>query len=367
MNKAESIYIDGLRIIAAILVYCYHFQVVIPNFIPRFNHGHEAVIVFFVLSGYVISYVTDTRECTPRNYLLSRFSRLYSVAIPALLLTIFCDIIGMQVDPAVYFPYPGDWPVVRFVSALFFSSELWFLSIQPFSDGPYWSICYEFWYYIIFAAFIFLNGRKRLFAVLTICVLIGPKILLLFPIWLLGVAHYYWGWGKHMHPLIGLALFLTSFFMFYLVDYFDVYSAVKWLMDTVFSKDILIILEYSNNFLMDYITGVIIFINLIGFRALSKVIVFPKIADNIIKFAASFTFSVYLYHYPLIKMFTALLNSFQPGVIANFAILFLSLSIIGLLGKVTEHRKKWLHAYLDRLLASLGRVLSKNQQGRQKI
>jgi peptidoglycan/LPS O-acetylase OafA/YrhL len=46
------------------------------------DYGRTAVLVFFVLSGFVIAWVTDTREHTLVEYGLSRVARLYSVVIP---------------------------------------------------------------------------------------------------------------------------------------------------------------------------------------------------------------------------------------------------------------------------------------------
>jgi peptidoglycan/LPS O-acetylase OafA/YrhL len=53
--------------------------------------GAEAVDVFFVLSGFVIGYATDSRERTPLTYAINRLARIYSVAIPALAATFILD------------------------------------------------------------------------------------------------------------------------------------------------------------------------------------------------------------------------------------------------------------------------------------
>ena len=52
--------------------------------------AHTAVIVFFVLSGFVISWAAE-RDGTAREYILNRASRIYSVALPALALTWLTD------------------------------------------------------------------------------------------------------------------------------------------------------------------------------------------------------------------------------------------------------------------------------------
>lgn len=97
MTAALSIYLDALRFIAALAVVWNHMSG------QRFSggllwqlgaDGHEAVLFFFVLSGLVIGFVTATKENDPRNYALSRLARMYSVVIPALLLTCLADTLG---------------------------------------------------------------------------------------------------------------------------------------------------------------------------------------------------------------------------------------------------------------------------------
>ena len=61
---------------------------------PFSGYGHTAVIVFFVLSGYVIAYVSEVKENNVKAYWASRLSRLYSLAIPAVLLTPMLDVLG---------------------------------------------------------------------------------------------------------------------------------------------------------------------------------------------------------------------------------------------------------------------------------
>src|ERR1700712_2326164 len=72
LDRRESIYLDLVRSLAAFAVVIDHAPTVfdLPN-IPRW--GHQAVMVFFVLSGYVICHVADTRETTLRVFLVARF------------------------------------------------------------------------------------------------------------------------------------------------------------------------------------------------------------------------------------------------------------------------------------------------------
>ena len=110
MNKGFSIYLDLVRFLAACLVYLYHSnqRLLVEPILPASNYGHSSVIVFFVLSGYVIAYITDTKENPWTSYSASRLSRVYSVAVPAVALTLILDTLGRALYPALYSGYPGD-------------------------------------------------------------------------------------------------------------------------------------------------------------------------------------------------------------------------------------------------------------------
>lgn len=94
MNKPTSIYLDLVRFTAAVTVFFGHVsgsRLTGGLFWQMGPYGPEAVDVFFVLSGFVIAYVYDTREHSLTDYAVSRFARIYSVAIPALIVTFILD------------------------------------------------------------------------------------------------------------------------------------------------------------------------------------------------------------------------------------------------------------------------------------
>ena len=62
MSRAFSIYLDAIRFLAALLVLFYHANWIYRPGILFTSLGHEAVVIFFVLSGFVIAYVAETRE-----------------------------------------------------------------------------------------------------------------------------------------------------------------------------------------------------------------------------------------------------------------------------------------------------------------
>ena len=64
-------------------------------FLTGFESGHQAVVGFFDLSGYLVggAVLARMREPKPflKDYYLHRFTRVYVVLIPTLLLTLFLD------------------------------------------------------------------------------------------------------------------------------------------------------------------------------------------------------------------------------------------------------------------------------------
>src|SRR5438105_10787083 len=146
MTNALSLYLDMLRFGAAFTVFVSHYAD------GRFSgglfwqmqpYGHTAVLVFFVLSGFVIAWVSETRERTLEEYGLSRVARLYSVIIPAFVLTAALDSIGKAIDPRLYGPEWGHnvaHPVTDYALSAVFLGESWTIRVLPGSDVPYWSL-----------------------------------------------------------------------------------------------------------------------------------------------------------------------------------------------------------------------------------
>jgi peptidoglycan/LPS O-acetylase OafA/YrhL len=171
--------------------------------------GHQAVIVFFVLSGYFIGTSVcdslDARRWSWRTYLVNRLTRLQLVLLPALVLGAVWDQLGMRLPQAASFYYGGlykyYWPSVALRSTVpVFFGNLFFLQsvVSPVfgSNGPLWSLSYEFWYYILFpalmlAAVSWIGARHRVLYLgfaLVVFWFVGPSISLYFLIWLAGAA-----------------------------------------------------------------------------------------------------------------------------------------------------------------------------------
>jgi peptidoglycan/LPS O-acetylase OafA/YrhL len=171
--------------------------------------AHESVIVFFVLSGYLISgsvfRMFQAHAWSWRTYLLHRCVRLWIVLLPGLALAALCDWIGLHLHRptavALYAGNSGDHLVPAVAQTFHLSTwlgNLFFLQ-QTFvpvfgSDGPLWSLANEFWYYLLFPLGLLALRRHTALAARILCIVLfaaiaftlNKAILLLFPVWLCG-------------------------------------------------------------------------------------------------------------------------------------------------------------------------------------
>jgi peptidoglycan/LPS O-acetylase OafA/YrhL len=348
MGKSFSIYLDLVRFVAACLVYMYHSnqRLLVQDILPASDYGHSAVTVFFVLSGFVIAFITDTKERHWATYAASRISRVYSVALPAVFITIGLDAVGRQLFPALY-AYPFDQFGVRTVSSLLLLNETWFVSITSFSNVPYWSICYEMWYYIAFGLVMFLPRRMAWLAVVTLALMLGPKIPLLAPIWLLGVLLYRWewlrlisaaqGWVLVMGSIVGIVVFHHTGVSELVATYCKQLVGVDWHAQFTFSKF----------FPSDYLLGTLVFLNFAGMRRVSDSLA-PLLLplERPIRWLASYTLSLYLLHQPLFLFWAAVLRGDPNGHVYWALTTALVLLSVWAIGWVTENKrhvmKRWL-------------------------
>ena len=85
--RGLSVYLDLMRFGAASIVVLSHLWVLVVPGHPLPWPGHAAVVVFFVLSGYVIAHAARP-ELGLRGYLHHRIARIYPVVLGAALLSI---------------------------------------------------------------------------------------------------------------------------------------------------------------------------------------------------------------------------------------------------------------------------------------
>jgi peptidoglycan/LPS O-acetylase OafA/YrhL len=182
LTPAGSAHLDLIRALAAWAVMWGHVR---GHFFVDFQHlternlplralyfvtgfGHQAVMVFFVLSGFLISssviHSYASGRWSWREYAINRSSRLYVVLIPGLLLGLLWDKLGSTLFSATgLYSHPleafggaiarNQMTLGSFTGNLFFLQTI--LCPTFGSNGPLWSLANEFWYYVLFPLALF--------------------------------------------------------------------------------------------------------------------------------------------------------------------------------------------------------------------
>lgn len=312
-----SIYLDLIRFLAATCVVLYHtWDFLYPE---AKNHwpGHEAVVVFFVISGYVIMHAASRPGVTLPVYIQHRVARILPAAFAALLLG------------SVFALMAGENPLLPVIVNMFFLGEsgLWMVSAPV--NAPYWSLNYEVWYYTIFAAWIYAPRRHRLLATLIAAALAGPKIVLLMPIWLMGV------WLYRRLPVFGnwqaLVLFAGTALAVAVLHHYGVSANLRSWLYEIFPPAWRF--GHSTQVLYDLILGVIVCLHFAAAASLAPLAALLQILQRPIRYLASFTFSAYLFHTPLSTLYR---EGMSPLVF--YGILGVS---VFLLAELTERRVKF--------------------------
>ncbi|WP_432377764.1 acyltransferase family protein [Duganella sp. P38] len=348
MRREFSLYLDLVRVLAAGAVILYHsnLRLLTADKLPFSQHGHAAVMVFFVLSGYVIAHIAQQRENTPLEYWASRLSRFYALAIPTVLLTPLLDLAGQAMAPQFYDgATTHGWAALRIATSLTFLNEVWLASIMSFSNVPYWSLCYEFWYYALFAILAFVRGRARWYWAGAVALLLGPKIMLLAPVWALGVLLQRWRRLQQTGPAAGALLFLGSLPAYGL---FHAYGLTEtgsdWLRQLI-GPALHHKMAFSKFFLTDYLLALIVACNFVGMRAIAPYVGKPLLwAGPAIRLLAGYTFSAYLLHQPLLQFYAALFNGDPRQPWFYLATMAATLASIVAIGSVTEGRRHYWRA-----------------------
>ncbi|MUM24250.1 acyltransferase [Mycobacterium sp. CBMA271] len=209
---AEIKALTGLRIIAAVWVVLFHFRPMLEEAVPAFrsalspilNCGAQGVDLFFILSGFVLTWNYldrmgdrwSTRETL--HFLWLRLARVWPVYLVTLHLAALWLIFTMHVghvppEPVV----TAGFNAVSYVRQLFLV-QLWF---QPYFDGsswdgPAWSISAEWLAYLLFGGLILVifrmahATRARSLMVLAVVASMPPIIMLL----LTGQFYTPWSW-----------------------------------------------------------------------------------------------------------------------------------------------------------------------------
>lgn len=210
-ESKAAYYLHALRWFSAFYVMIYHLRPVLFKGYDQLEQksaaikalyaatsiGNEFVMLFFVLSGYLIGgsvfKSVKNGNWSWKQYLLNRMTRLWTVLFSALILTYILARVQLLLFPQFGGGFENSLNWKDFIGNLFFLQGVFFPNYGE--NLPLWSLSYEFWYYILFPCLVqFLAAKhvgKRIayaIAFLIVSLVLGKSIMLYFVIWLLGAA-----------------------------------------------------------------------------------------------------------------------------------------------------------------------------------
>lgn len=316
MNPGFSLYLDLLRVLAACAVVLCHFGSrrisggVLWQAAP---YGAEAVDVFFVISGLVIAYAAARPGQTALGFLRARATRLYSVAMPALLLTFALDALGLRLNGPAYASFPGlsEAPSALLRQAflgLSFLNASWLFPPPLGGSGeigtniPWWSLGYEAPYYLGFGIAFFGRGWARAAGLAGLALVLGPAVCAVAPAWLAGVLVWRVLARTQLGRPASLALALAPLFVW------AGYEVWARQFGRAFVTHPLLRAETPQ----DLLVASCVALHLVGMnRFLARAPAWLPARD--IRFAAARSFSLYLYHFPLLLCLRAGFLRAFPG------------------------------------------------------
>lgn len=338
MTKGYSLYLDVLRFSAALVVFFSHVasQDLSDGFLWQFKaYSQTAVMIFFVMSGYVIGFVTHEKEKLISDYAVARISRLYSVVIPALVLTAVCDFIGLQFNPELYtqspWPYPEGSQLQHYILSFFLVQNIWDLDLNPGINGPFWSLTYEWIYYILFGVYFFFKSKIKWIAILLISICAGPSIISLFPIWLFGLGLYQIQQNSkkqliYSHAKALLAVLSVLAIIFIGPQVREIETSTQ--------------LISRGNILGDYFDGVMFTVHLYFCpHIIEKIKPLLIRYERAIRWSASLTFAFYLFHRPIIQLVAAIYDGERSDNLYRAVMIIFTFIIVATLGRWCEQKK----------------------------
>ncbi len=361
LSKGKSDFLNLIRWISALVVVIGHTELIsryfigdrvsdTPQVILYFTyHAHSAVMIFFVLSGYIVGYSTFRKLKTGydfREYFLDRWSRIYSVLFPAIVLTLFLDRIGQRHN-AIYLNdkiIPQGQEYLRLFVNVLALQGIQGKRVQLGSNPALWSIGYEFCFYLIYGFVLFRPGilkNRYIFpvAIGLLFLILGLNVSAYFLLWLYGFIIFYFFHMKGIHlsniyaiPLIVLLVVANHYIAF---------------------RNALDLPEYWQDLLISSIVGLLL---LCEFEKTSRTLLSARMV-SINGFMADFSYSLYAFHMPVMFFVlsmvpVAFLNS-MPFVAISLLLIILCLFASKILYYATEAQRLNYRIAMGRTLKGL--------------
>lgn len=300
--------------------------------------GHQAVMIFFVLSGFFVggAVINKNRVFKFSDYLIARLNRLWVVLIPALIFTLGIDLIVDYISPEVikgqYLTVMNSGPSDSYSSSFkTFLSNIFFLQTiySPVygSNGPLWSLANEFWYYILFPlmfiAFKNKSSYKIFIRILSFILFIILSLMIHdklegYLIWLLGVTIF----ALYQSEIKIRNMFISNLLIIASIVIFSIAIVIS-------KKD-----YFSETFLMsnDFFIGICFSLFIFSIKNSRFFEIKNIYLSKFSIWLSNISFTLYVIHFPLLMLIFSLFYKNNMQVISTYSLIqffLISLFIIG--------------------------------------
>ncbi|MES2590607.1 MAG: acyltransferase [Bacteroidota bacterium] len=356
LTEGSSLFLDLIRAISVQMVVVGHgisfCSIALFMHPPNFPWIQNiAVVIFFILSGYLISNSIFYKLSTDphysfKSYFIDRFSRIYSAFIPALFFVLVMDYISKSKSPEIY-SYSDAFDGKTFIGNIFMLQDFPFLKylhikITSFGSArPLWTLAIEWWIYLWFGVLMIniIKGKKPSWSIMAVFI-----FLCIVPAY-----NLFTGRGH------GLTLFWLSGVLVGLV--YDKYKVIQLSRFAKLGIVIVVIVLAGLRVRMTMEEYDFIFVFLLAGALLMGMELCSKLQINkrtaaIIRIVANYSYTLYLIHYSIYDyLITHYKSAINPNTlfIAGFVI---SNCIAFAIGYYTETRlTKWVKKKLKERFA----------------
>lgn len=352
LSPQLSVVLNWLRFLAAFIVVLGHSNKLAFGSLGEGigKYGHTMVILFFVMSGFIVSRTTMDAKLDLCRYLILRSSRVLIVAIPALFFSwsasyflVTLEAQSVYKDETLYSP---GW--IDILRNMFFLDHVWVLGRGVSLNPPYWSLTYEVWYYLLFAVMFFLRGLPRVWIGMGIVLLSGPALWVLMPTWFLGVLLCFVPRITYFETRGKLALLAVAVSVPIIIVEFGIDLVVqKWIASHV---PFVWRLAFSTKFLTDFVIALAFFVSFLVLGSLNF-----KVAPSVVRlgsFLAGFSFTLYLFHEPMLRILSFCANGYMFSVAEHLLVIFFTVFLCWWISLFTERKTSLVRSYMERLSTS---------------
>jgi peptidoglycan/LPS O-acetylase OafA/YrhL len=309
-NMKKIYKLECIRGFAATYVFLHH---LFGHTNVLFRFGQEAVISFFLLSGFVINYSSLSNRPKTNIYLFNRFIRIYPMLIISIFLSLIISVyINKDSESINFYTLLGNLCMLQDCQSL--KPGVLFNTFG--GNSPLWSLSYEWWFYCLYGIILHYDYDKRKATYLVIVVSLIScifytlwasqliRFMMYFSIWWAGVLISQYFYEGEMGARVSMLSYIAPIYISILLT--TIILGVSVLYSTIpFMFGVHPFLECRHFASAFFMISVLMLWHRMSFVGFNKLF-------YVFRFIAPFSYGLYIFHYPIIN--SQLLSGFSLSI-----------------------------------------------------